>query len=76
MVPPVYSREYILTPQVARRLPEAHGASDITALALVSTLPRVLSGAHDGTVKMWNFSSGECLKQFLSPDAAEVLPVV
>ena len=35
----------------------------------------MISGAHDGTLKFWNFSSGECLKQCVNPDATELTAV-
>lgn len=46
---------------------EAHGASEVSSLAVVPGQPRVVSGAHDGGVKLWNFATGQCLKRFTSP---------
>ena len=62
----------IETGQLSGRFSEAHGAEAITSLAFDGAQRRLVSGAHDGSLKLWNFSSGECLKQCLNPDTAEL----
>lgn len=66
------------TGQCLGRFDRAHGVSKITSLAFDSTGRRLLSGAHDGSVRVWNFSSGECLRACVSPpsDAVEVTGVL
>lgn len=45
---------------------DAHGAGNkITAGAFDSTQRRMISAGSDGSVKIWNFSNGECLKNML-----------
>ena len=60
------------------RFDRAHGTSKITSLAFDSSGRRLVSGAHDGSVRVWNFSSGECLRACVSPptDAVEVTGIV
>ncbi|CEP03071.1 unnamed protein product (mitochondrion) [Plasmodiophora brassicae] len=36
-------------------------ASSITAMALDASMRRLITGGDDGSVKVWNFSSGQCL---------------
>ena len=63
------------TGQLSAQLVHAHGDALITALAVDASKRRLISGAHDGTLKMWNVSSGECLKECLNPDATEVTDI-
>ena len=45
----------------------AHGPKNkITAGCFDSTQRRLISAGSDGTVKMWNFSNGQCLTELLS----------
>lgn len=55
------------TGELSVRMREAHGASEVTSLAVVPGRPRVVSGAHDGGIKLWSFATGQCLKRFSSP---------
>ena len=56
----------VATGELSARMREAHGTSEISSLAIIPLEPRVLSGAHDGVIKLWNFTTGQCLKQFIA----------
>ncbi|TMW59593.1 hypothetical protein Poli38472_004662 [Pythium oligandrum] len=47
----------------------AHGQSPVTAISFDYPGRRLLTGSHDGTLlKMWNFSNGALVKQFLKQE--------
>ncbi|RHY07578.1 hypothetical protein DYB36_000030 [Aphanomyces astaci] len=47
----------------------AHGTSPITAMSFDCAGRRLITGSHDGAqVKMWNFSNGALVKQFLKQE--------
>ena len=46
------------------RFGEAHGRNRITAMALDTSKRRLITGGHDGSIKMWNFNNGQCLREF------------
>ncbi|CAK4145154.1 unnamed protein product [Aphanomyces euteiches] len=51
----------------------AHGTSPITAMAFDCAGRRLITGSHDGAqVKMWNFSNGALVKQFLKAEKIAV----
>ena len=52
--PPIPTLTLTLT-----RFTEAHGTEAITTLAFDRSNRRLISGAHDGSLKLWNFSTGE-----------------
>jgi WD40 repeat protein len=43
---------------------EAHGTNRISAICFDFSGRRLITGGHDGSLKMWNFSNGQCLKDF------------
>ncbi len=45
--------------QLVDRFGKAHGTSKISCLAFDASERRLLTGANDGTVKMWNFNNGK-----------------
>ena len=55
-----------LMSKCACRFDRAHGPSAITSIAFDTTQRRLLTGADNGEVKAWNFSSGMCLTDMVS----------
>lgn len=51
----------------------AHGYSEITAMIFDPSKRRLITGARDGTVRIWNFNNGCCLSELQAVDNAEVL---
>lgn len=50
----------------------AHGEGNkITAGSFDSTKRRLITAASDGSVKIWNFSNGSCLKDMLNKDGKQ-----
>jgi len=47
------------------RFDKLHGDSKITTMSFDWSMRRLITGAHDGTVKVWNFSNGQQLKDCL-----------
>ena len=45
---------------------------EITAIAFDPTKRRLITGTRDGTVKLWNFHNGACLRQLQGADDNEV----
>lgn len=45
---------------------------ELTAMSLDESERCLLTGLRDGTIKMWNYSTGECLLTFPNPDKLEV----
>lgn len=65
------------------RFQRAHADHAMTAMALDAQHRRLVTGADNGIMKVWNFSSGACLKEMVSlcskditgvPSAARRLP--
>lgn len=50
----------------------AKGDIEITALTFDPSLRRLLTGARDGTVSIWNFNNGACLRRIQSANDNEV----
>lgn len=40
---------------------KCHGSIEITAMTFDPTGRRLITGARDGSIKMWNFNNGACL---------------
>ncbi|XP_052769281.1 WD repeat-containing protein 64-like isoform X3 [Mya arenaria] len=58
-------------------IPEAHKSSvEITALTLDSSGYRLASGAFDGSLKIWDFGSGQCIKEKSGRASEEDLSIV
>ena len=45
---------------------------DLTAMSFDHTLRRLITGGRDGTVKVWNFHNGDCLRVMDTQGNAEV----
>ncbi|CAM9600070.1 unnamed protein product [Ectocarpus fasciculatus] len=50
---------------LAFRFGKAHGTSKISCMAFDASERRLLTGANDGTVKLWNFNNGKELRLLL-----------
>merc|ERR1711965_1153895 len=46
--------------------------SKMTAMAFDEAGRRLITGANDGTVRVWNFSNGQCLQQLRNDGQLEV----
>lgn len=60
----LYSGEKVMQFKAHKRT--IHGESknvEITAISFDHTYRRLLTGAQDGTVKVWNFNNGDCLRE-------------
>jgi WD40 repeat protein len=53
------------------RFSECHPANKITAMCFDSSERRLITGANDGSVRMWNFNNGALLKEFFHKDEPE-----
>lgn len=49
-----------------------HGNQEITAMAFDPSGRRLITGARDGSIKIWNFNNGACLSALHSEDNLEV----
>ncbi|KAL5018967.1 hypothetical protein ScPMuIL_004689 [Solemya velum] len=49
---------------------------DITAMSFDASGRRLVTGALDGSVKVWNFNNGACLNEYNIPGGAEVTGIV
>ncbi|CAG2248754.1 unnamed protein product [Mytilus edulis] len=45
---------------------------EITTMTFDGPQRRVITGARDGSVKVWNFNNGNCLQTFITPENMEV----
>ena len=52
----------VATGRLRFRFTNAHGKHRITAMTLDANNRRLITGADNGELKMWNFSSGACIK--------------
>jgi WD40 repeat protein len=57
------------------RFGEAHGKEKITACCFDESKRRLLTSANDGTFKMWNFSNGCKLKEFMTENKEEITSI-
>lgn len=64
------------TPQKDVVYEPEHHKLEITALAMDQTEKRVVTGAADGTINLWNFSSGLLLNHYSLPEAVSVTAIV
>ncbi|KAK2549406.1 WD repeat-containing protein on Y chromosome [Acropora cervicornis] len=54
----------------------AHGTSEVTAMRFDPSKRRLITGARDGTVKIWNFNNGCCLSQLKTIDDQEITAIL
>ena len=48
----------------------------MTAMAFDEAGRRLITGGNDGTVRMWNFSNGQCLRELSGEDFLEVSSIM
>ena len=53
------------------RFADANNESPITAICFDDSNRRLITGTHNGVVKMWNFSNGACLRLFERPETLD-----
>ncbi|KAK3740293.1 hypothetical protein QZH41_018524, partial [Actinostola sp. cb2023] len=54
----------------------AHGDSEITSMTFDQSKRRLITGARDGTVKIWNFNNGSCLRELEPVDEEEITGIL
>ena len=59
------------TGNLSYRIDEAHNGNKISAMAFDDNGSCLLTGGHDGRVKLWNLSTGKLLKEMVRPDKLE-----
>jgi WD40 repeat protein len=62
------------TGRMSFRFIDPHGASNLTALCFDVGGRRLVSGAHDGSLKIWNFNNGACLAELAKTRAGAAPP--
>jgi WD40 repeat protein len=55
---------------------DAHGDAEVTTLGFDRSSRRLLTGASDGSVKVWNFNIGLCLRKLQNVETTEVSGIV
>lgn len=63
----------IETGQKAIQFSRCHGDMEITAMAFDGSKRRLVTGGRDGSIKIWNFNNGACLKVLKNSYNAEVI---
>lgn len=43
---------------------DTHEGSQLSSMVFDNSQRRLVTAARDGTLKMWNFNNGQCLKDF------------
>jgi WD40 repeat protein len=64
------------TGEVDFRFQQAHGAHKLTAAGFDGGGRRLITGGSDGTLRVWNFSNGNMLKELTASSREEVTAVV
>jgi WD40 repeat protein len=59
------------TGNLSYRIDDAHNGSKISAMAFDGNGSCLLTGGHDGHVKLWNLSTGKLLKEMVRPEKLE-----
>ncbi len=54
----------------------AHGDQAITCMTFDKTGRRLITGARDGTCKIWNFNNGHCLKTLDKENNLEISDII
>ncbi|KAJ3279292.1 hypothetical protein HK104_001582, partial [Borealophlyctis nickersoniae] len=54
---------------------DAHGKSEITAMAFDAGGRRLITGGRDGTIRIWNFNNGQQHQELVKGDESEVTSI-
>ncbi|RKO89076.1 WD40-repeat-containing domain protein [Blyttiomyces helicus] len=54
------------------RFSDAHGKSEVTAMAFDAGCRRLITGGRDGTIRVWNFNNGQLLQELVKGEDSEV----
>ncbi|TPX70972.1 hypothetical protein CcCBS67573_g06381 [Chytriomyces confervae] len=55
---------------------DTHGKSELTAVTFDLGYRKLITGARDGTIHIWNFHNGQKIKELIKPDSAEVTEII
>ena len=58
------ARPRLRAPPSPTQFARAHGDARVTAMSFDASMRRLITGAEDGTVHMWNFNNGQPLHEF------------
>lgn len=64
------------TGEKAMQFSQAHGNAAITAMTFDLSGRRLITGAKDGSIKVWNFNNGSCLRSLQHKDNLEVTSII
>jgi len=64
------------TGEKAMQFSQAHGTAAITAMTFDPSGRRLITGAKDGSIKVWNFNNGSCLRSMQHKDNLEVTSII
>ena len=65
----------VATAEMVFHFADLHRAK-MTAMAFDEAGRRLITGGNDGTVRMWNFSNGQCLRELSGEDFLEVSSIM
>ena len=64
------------TGEKSMQFSQAHGNAAITAMTFDPSGRRLITGAKDGSIKVWNFNNGSCLRSMQHKDHYEVTSII
>lgn len=67
---------HVDTGEKAIMFANAHDGHEITAMSFDPTKRRLITGSRNGTVKIWNFNNGACLRELHAVKDGEVTGIV
>jgi len=67
---------HVDTGEKAIMFTNAHDGHEITAMSFDPTKRRLLTGSRDGSIKIWNFNNGACLRELKATDDSEVTGII
>lgn len=64
------------TGEKSMQFTQAHGNAAITAMSFDLSGRRLVTGAKDGSIKVWNFNNGSCVRCMQYSDHVEVTSII